>query len=372
MENKDSQQPREEELKKAAADEQLEQAEEQFEYDNDADALSDDAEDKQAAVEESEPAAAPAEARKSGSKAWIAISAILAIALVITLIFPPFGGNAGKTVASVNGKKISQNELYNEMLPQSGASTLDTLITKELIDQAADKAGISVSEKDVDAEIEKLVTQFGSQEALDSAVTQAGMTMESLRDNTFMQLKIRKILEPKTTVKDEDVQKYFDENKASFATPEQIRVSHIYLATKEEAEAVLKQLNEGGDFAKLAAEKSTDTNSSPNGGDLGFIGKGDIGDEAFDTAAFALKIGEMSGVVQSASGFHIIKKTEEKAATTPTFEEKKEDIRTQLIDEQISELSVTWMEELRSSAKITNKLEEETASDSAATEAPAQ
>ncbi|WP_042168223.1 peptidyl-prolyl cis-trans isomerase [Paenibacillus gorillae] len=373
MENKDPQQPRDEEQKNAATEEQPEATEEQTiqQEESDPNATAHDEVNEEIDTVEGEQAAASALAvpaieqapapSSGGSKAWIAISAVLAIVLVIVLIKPPFTGS-GKAVATVNGVKITQDKLYHALLPQGGASTLDGLITKELIDQAADKASVKITDEDVTGEIDSLIKQFGSAEALNSALTQNGMTMEDLREDAGMQLKIRKILEPQTKVTDDDVKKFYDENKASYATPEQVRVSHIMLGTKEEAADVLKQLKDGGDFAKLAAEKSTDTQSGPNGGDLGFISKSSgSGDEAFDKAAFALDVNELSDVIQTSAGFHIIKKTEVKAATNPTFEEKKEDVRKQLIDQKIQELSATWMEELHSKAKIENTLEKEKA-----------
>lgn len=156
---------------------------------------------------------------------------------------------------------------------------------------------------------------------------------------------------------DEEISTYYEENKDTFATPEQVRASHILVETKEEADAIKKELDEGADFATLAKEKSTDS-SAANGGDLGFFGKGDMVEE-FEKAAFSMEINEISEPIKSDYGYHIIKKTDYKEATDPTLEDKKEEIRKLLVDQQVSELSSTWLSDLRSNAKITNKLEEE-------------
>ncbi|MEF3356022.1 peptidylprolyl isomerase [Paenibacillus sp. GYB006] len=290
------------------------------------------------------------------SLVWMIVSGVLAVILIIVLIKPPFGGD-NEAVASVNGTKITKDELYNELVALGGTSTLDNMITMELIDQAAADANVTITDEDVNAEIESLKTQFGGEEALNSALAQSGMTLDDLKKNTEIQVKIRKILEPQTKVTDEEISTYYEENKDTFATPEQVRASHILVETKEEADAIKKELDEGADFATLAKEKSTDS-SAANGGDLGFFGKGDMVEE-FEKAAFSMEINEISEPIKSDYGYHIIKKTDYKEATNPTLEDKKEEIRKLLVDQQVSELSSTWLSDLRSNAKITNKLEEE-------------
>lgn len=292
------------------------------------------------------------------SLVWMIVSGILAVILIIVLIKPPFGGGK-EAVATVNGTKITKDDLYNELVTVGGTATLDNMITMELIDQAAADAKVTITDEDVNAEIESLKTQFGGEEALNSALAQSGMTLDDLKKNTEIQVKIRKILEPQTKVTDEDISTYYEENKDTFATPEQVRASHILVETKEEADAIKKELDEGADFATLAKEKSTDS-SAANGGDLGFFGKGDMVAE-FEKAAFSMEINEISEPIKSDYGYHIIMKTDYKEATNPTLEDKKEEIRKTLVDQQVSELSSTWLSDLRSNAKITNKLEEESA-----------
>ncbi|WP_201008988.1 peptidylprolyl isomerase [Paenibacillus glycanilyticus] len=370
MENKDSQHKRENEELDTAA----EQENQQYVYEDDnkddqaVDALQDEKDEE---VEEEERKQAPtsetpaqAAGGRSGGKAWIAVSAILAIVLIIVLIKPPFGAG-DKAVATVNGVKISKDKLYDSLVEQGGKSTLDNMITQELIDQAADDAKVTVTEADVDKEIENLKKSFGSEDEFNQTLAQYGMTVDSLRQDAEVQVKIRKILEPQVKVTDEDIKAYYDQNKASMSTPEQIRASHILVATKEEAEDILKQLKGGADFATLAKEKSTDTGTKDNGGDLNFFAKGTM-EPAFEDAAFKLKKGELSGIVQTSYGYHIIKKTDEKAAVTPTLEEKKEDIKYQLVTQKVSELSSNWMADLKAKAKITNTLDPAAAEESPA------
>lgn len=321
--------------------------------------LPEDANDEiRAAAAPSNTQAAQQAPKGGSSKVWIAISAILAIALIIVLIKPPFGGT-NETVATVNGVNISKDRLYDELVLAGGAATLDNLITQELIAQEAKAASVTVTDADVTAEIDLIKKSFGSEEEFNATLAQYGMTLESLEKDTKVNLTIRKILEPQTDVTDAEIQQFYDENKASLGTPEQVQASHILVATKEEADAILAELKQGADFATLAKEKSTDPGSKDKGGDLGFFGKGAMVPE-FEEAAFALKVNELSGVVQTEHGFHIIKKTAEKAAVVPTFEEKKEEIRKQLVATEANELSEAWMKEIREKAKITNTLATET------------
>ncbi|WP_424768680.1 foldase protein PrsA [Paenibacillus sp. sgz302251] len=293
---------------------------------------------------------------KGGSgKVWMAIAAVLAILLVVVLIKPPFGAGSNDAVATVNGANISKDKLYDALVTAGGPSTLENLITQELIMQEAKAASITVTDADIDAELAIFRERFGTEEAFNDALAQSNYTIERLRDEVRVDLTVRKILEPQTDVTDEEIQQYYDANKETLGTPEEVQASHILVATKEEADAILAELNQGGDFAAIAKEKSTDPGSKDNGGDLGFFGRG-VMDPAFEEAAFALDVNEISDVVQSQHGFHIIKKTAEKAAVVPTFEEKKDEIRSQLVAAEAGELSGAWLTKIREKAKITNTL----------------
>lgn len=295
------------------------------------------------------------QAPKGGSgKAWLIVSAVLAILLIVVLIKPPFG-SSNETVATVNGVNIGKDRLYDELVKAGGPATLENIITQELIFQEAEANNVKVTDADVDAEIALIKKNFGTDEQFNAALAQYNMTLENLKSDTKINLTIRKVLEPKTDVTAEEIQQFYDTNKAALGTPEQIQASHILVATKEEADAILAELKQGGDFAAIAKEKSIDPGSKDKGGDLGLFGKGKMVPE-FETAAFALKINEISGVVQSEMGFHIIKKTAEQAAVVPTFEEKKEEIKNQLVATEANELSEAWMTEIRAKAKITNTL----------------
>ena len=137
------------------------------------------------------------------------------------------------------------------------------------------------------------------------------------------------------TVLPADLQRYYNGNIAQYQTPEEIRASHILLNTegqdeatvRAQAEDLLAQLEAGADFATLATTHSEDPGTAVNGGDLDYFGRGRMVPE-FEAAAFALDVGETSGIVQTQYGFHIIRLVDKQPATTQSFD----DVRPQIED----------------------------------------
>ncbi len=297
----------------------------------------------------------PPAAKKSGVAGWI-VSAILLVALIVVLVKPIGGGS--ETVATVNGSNIKKDALYDVLVEgANGQNALEMLILEELVQQEADAASIKLTEEDITAEIDAIKFHFPAEGSFEASLTQNGVTMEDLRKDIRPVALMHKILEPKTDIKDEDVQKYFDDNIQQFSTQEEVEASHILVEKKEDADAILAELKNGADFAEKAKEKSID-GSKDTGGQLGYFTKDRMVPE-FANAAFALKVGEISEVVQSQHGYHIIKKTGEKPAITPTFEESKAVVRTILVGNETNALSNEWIQTIRDKAKITNSLVKE-------------
>ncbi|MFD0959830.1 peptidylprolyl isomerase [Paenibacillus chungangensis] len=310
-------------------------------------------------------AEAPTTVVKRSPWGWILLSAALAVALVVVILKPPFGVD-NSNVATVNGTNIKKEDLYEFMVKRYGTATLDNMITEELIRQEAEAASITITEDDVTNQLDALKLGFPSQEVFDMQLMQAGITEEELREDMRIQTLLIKLLEPQTEVTDDEVQQYFDQNKATWSTTEQIRASHILVETEDEAKAVVAALEGGADFAELAMEKSKDEGSAAAGGDLNFFGKGQMVKE-FEEAAFALEVNEVSDIVQSSFGYHIIKKTDSKPAEEPVFEEKRAAIRTMLLNQEANPLTNTWLQEKHEKAIITNTLEEKAESEASGT-----
>jgi foldase protein PrsA len=230
---------------------------------------------------------------------------------------------------------------------------VEGLIIERLIERAAKTENIGVTEDDLNTEIDKIKVNFGSDEEFNQQLEAYGLTLESLKAQLTTQVQLDKLISPKVQVSDENLQTYYDENKASYTTPEQVQASHILVETKEEADEILGLLKGGADFASLAQERSKDPGSGANGGDLGFFGRGQMV-PPFEEAAFTLEKGQLSEVVESEFGFHIIKVVDKKSATTASFEEKKEEIKEMLTDQRKSEVAQNYIDELKAGAKIEN------------------
>lgn len=280
----------------------------------------------------------------------------LAIGIIAaSAIFLLAGFNKGEAVATVNGTAIEKDALYEQMVKTSGAEALEGMISDEIIRQEAEKADITVTQDEIDAEMAVYEENYGGAEGLASAIETSGMTMEDLESEMETYLKIEKLIGPDIEITDDAIQTYFEENKAALGQSAEVEASHILTETKEQAEEVAKKLADGGDFAKLAAEYSIDTATAENGGELGSFGEGEMAAE-FEKAAFAMKPDEISEPVETEFGFHVIKVTGKTEAAEATLEGSKEKIKEILFDEALNSEYAAWLAEKQESYDITNNL----------------
>jgi len=169
-------------------------------------------------------------------------------------------------------------------------------------------------------------------------------------EQILVQALIEREILNKVKVNDEEVLEYYEQNKDGFTEKEQVHLYNILLETEEEAQNVLEQLKAGEDFSEIAIEKSTGPSAS-NGGDMGFISKGSIIPE-IDEAVFALNIGELTDIIKSDYGFHILKVTEKKPESIKTLEEAKDEIMQTLLPEKQKDAFDNLLTELKSKVEI--------------------
>jgi foldase protein PrsA len=281
---------------------------------------------------------------------WIigALSLIIA-GLVIALVLTNLNGS-NQVVAKVNQDTITKDDLYQAMLSQGGDSLLDQLVTEKLITQELKKQNIQITDQDVQEELDNFKASIGSEADYQMYLMQYGISQEMVGQLMKTNASLKKLLASQIKVSDEDIKKYFEENQAQYDQPEQVRASHILVDTKEKAEEVLAKLNQGAKFEDLAKEYSTDV-TKDNGGDLGYFGKGDMLPE-FEKAAFEMKVGEVSSPVKSQFGYHIIKVTDHKAAKKATLAEYKDQIKSELVDQQVAQLANDYIKKLHDQADI--------------------
>ncbi|MDQ0881045.1 peptidylprolyl isomerase [Peribacillus sp. V2I11] len=287
------------------------------------------------------------------TKAYIWAGSILIIGGIMAFAMI---SSTDKTMASIDGEKINKDELYDALVAGYGADTLDLLITNKLVELEAEKAGIKIKDEEIQKEIDTMVESYGDEKSLKEQLEASGSSMEALKKDIVVYLQTKKLVEPRITVTDDEISTYFEDNKDTFAQAEQVEASHILVEDEKTAKKVAKEIAEGGDFAKLAAEYSTDTETADNGGSLGYFGKGDMVDE-FEDVAFDLDINKVSDPVKTDYGYHIIKVTGKKEAKKAKLEDNKDVIKETLLSERLQEEYPVWLAEVKKEHEITNKLE---------------
>ncbi len=311
------------------------------------------------------PATAPASAAaKPGMPAWpwVGVSVVATAALAFVLIANPLGKTDDK-IGTFDGGSVTKTDFYDEIKLQAGSQfsgLIDGLIEQKLIKTLADKAGISPKEDEIAKAVDKFAANYGGTEQFKQVLEQNGIGLADFEKMQIVpQLLEMKLYADQHPAKEEDFKAYFEANEDLFATsPKQVKASHILVDTKEEADAILADLKAGKDFATLAKQKSKDTGSAANGGELGdFFGRGEMVAE-FEEAAFKLNKGELSEPIQSDYGYHIIKVTDVKEAVVPPYEEKKADVEDAYWNEQLSKNKTEWLDKLKEDKHVKNLVEE--------------
>lgn len=283
--------------------------------------------------------------------------AISVIALIIIGVAVIFGAAFSKrdVVATVAGEKITKDELYNMLVEMNGAKALDSLITEKIVGMEAKKEKVSVSNKEIEEEFGAYMEAYGGEEGFKQALQQSGMTEKNIKNDIKQYLLIKKLIEPKLKVTEDEIKAYFDENKDKFDEEEQVQASHILVEDEKTAKEVANKLADGKDFAELAKEYSKDEASAESGGELGYFAKGKMVEE-FETVAFSMEAGEISDPVKTEHGYHIIKVTDKKAAKEAVFEDHKEKIKETLFEEKLQVEYPKWLEEKKAEYDISNSL----------------
>ena len=258
---------------------------------------------------------------------------------------------SGGVVAVVNGEPISQERFYERLEEEAGEAVLDRLIAEMLVDQAQATHGVTVSDEEVEAEVARLREAYESEEAFARELERIGLTPERLREEIRLGFIVERLSRRGIEVTDEEIARYFEEYKDELAQKEAVRVSHILVPTKEEADEVARRLADGADFAELARAKSIDTASAVDGGEIGFIERDAPVTAPFKEAAFALRPGEVSAPVETEFGWHIIKVTARREPREATLAESAERIREFLLQEKARPVSDV-IAELRAAATI--------------------
>jgi peptidyl-prolyl cis-trans isomerase C len=294
----------------------------------------------------------------------------------------PVPAQLPEVLASVNGEPITKSDFeqaIKEAEQRAGTPVppdqrdriyreiLDQMIGFKLLTQESKARKVAVADADVEARIAGLKQQFPTEDAFKQALAQQNVTVERIKSDARQQMAISKLVEeeiaPKITAKPEDVQAFYDQNPKSFQESERVRASHILInapktadaATKAQArakaDAILKDVRAGKDFATLAKQNSQDPGSAANGGDLGFFQQGQMVGPFNDTA-FSLKPGTVSDVVETDFGYHIIKVVEKLPGRTVPLDEVRPKIQQFLESQNRDKQTGAFVSGLRAKGKV--------------------
>ena len=230
------------------------------------------------------------------------------------------------------------------------------LIEATLLMEEAEKTNVEVTEPEIDQMFAQIAGNFETKEAFEDAVAKTGETIESTRDKIKKNITLQKFIQEnyvnKTEVSDEDTLKYYEANKAKFISGEEVRASHILLK-KEDKELALEiheKLLAGGDFREYASAHS-ECPSREKGGDLGSFDRGKMVPE-FDKAAFELQKDEISDLVETQFGYHIIKVTEKSVGGLKKFEEVKDVLKENMKNTVINNNISKFAQDLKAKATV--------------------
>jgi peptidyl-prolyl cis-trans isomerase C len=287
-------------------------------------------------------------------------------------------------VAKVNGSPITEKnyeEAIREFLQGQGAppnlpeeqmgqvrqAVMEALIGTELVYQKSVSAGIKVSQQEIDEALGETKKQFPDEAKWEESLKQQGTDKASFIEGVTRNLAINKAIKndvfDKIAVSDTDAKAYYDQHPQEMQKPEEIRASHILVrfpegaaddvkkAARARAEEALAKVKAGGDFAAVVKDYSQDPGSAAQGGDLGFFSKGRMV-PAFETVAFAMKVGQVSDVVESPFGYHVIKVTDHHDAQAAPYAELSDKLKDFLKQKQARGGVQAYLKTLRDTAKV--------------------
>lgn len=265
----------------------------------------------------------------------------------------PSGDDSSKSgseqVATVDGEAITSQEWLAAMESRYGKETLQGLVNEAVMEKAAKKFKLDVTDEEIDLEIALLRS---AQDANDTSLH--SLSTEQLRKKVRAQLILDKVLTNDVVIEEQEAEKNYNENKSLYNIPTTYRTSLIIVNSKEDAERVQTELKNGSEFSVLAREHSVDTASASLGGDIGFVAQGQsTSDQAVVSTVQTLKAEEVSKpFVLSDGRFAIAYVTEIVEGQSFSYDEVQDHVKRQLALEQLpssvtpetfwSEFEATW------------------------------
>ncbi len=312
------------------------------------------------------------------------IIAAVAISFLTGPAWADKAASSGKEAASVNGQPISKSQYERELsvfqkrAAQKGRQLsdadlmtvkkriLENLIDTEVLYQESQKEGVKVDKQAINKEIETIKKRFPDEVAYKKALKGMDVSEKEIRAQIQRGLAINQLINTnvrqKITVTEEESKKFYNDNPNLFKQPEQAKASHILIKVAPDAEeskkiqarkkieTVQKKVRQGEDFG-LLAKANSEGPSAQRGGDLGYFGRGQMV-KPFEDSAFALNVGEVSKIVETQFGYHLIKVFDKKPARTIPYKEVQLRLEQHLKTEKEKTEIQGYIENLKKSAKI--------------------
>jgi foldase protein PrsA len=242
---------------------------------------------------------------------------------------PPDVHAEDRVVARVGSRDFKLSVLEEQLLQKHGRELLNQLIDREALRLESEEQAIKISREEVDAELKRMQQGYESEEQFyDAMLSQIGMSKEDIREDVYYKLLLEKIATKNIQIKDLEINQYIKEHPEEFGVTSMLRIQQITSQNEEQAKRTLELAKSGKDFAVLAKDRSLDTATASDGGDLGWVEDSDpfISQEILK-AARKMKVGDISGPVKIEEGYAVIKLKDKKEQSKGTPEQIKESVR---------------------------------------------
>jgi peptidyl-prolyl cis-trans isomerase C len=313
---------------------------------------------------------------------------IVVLVAVLAVSFPAMAAetkSSSKKAAVVNGVVISQEEyakelgfylqrfsrqglqLSEEQVTKLKNDVLENLIEREILYQESQKFGIKVDQKKVDEAMSIVKKRFPSEMEYKSALSTMKISENEIKNQIKRKLAINELIDTKiaqkVVVTDEESKAFYDANQNLFKQPEQVRAGQILIKVKDGADEqkkmeAMKKIKEvqtklkgGQDFAALAKAYSEDDDSNTNGGDLGYLTHGQMA-KPIEDAAFGMQPNEVSDIIRTQLGYHLIKVYDKKPEKILAYGEIKDLLAEHMRKEKTEKEAAKYIAELMKDAKI--------------------
>jgi len=257
-------------------------------------------------------------------------------------------------------------QLSGSQLSEIKNNVLEELINRELLHQESQKSGVEVEAEEVKGQLDRMRSQYATEAEFKRALSVMGFSETNIELQVKERMEIRRFVNDRIaktiTIPEEDIKASYDSHPHIFKRPGSVQASHILIKVDPAADELQKaearkeiamiqdRLKKGEDFADLAKAYSQGP-SGAKGGDLGYFSRGQMV-KPFETAAFALKPGEVSDIVETRFGYHIIKVFDKKPPVTISYEEARDRITQYLKNETVQKQLNQYVDELKKNATI--------------------